>query len=230
MLQILPEKQANCKIAFDLMHQTAYINFMNKKLIINAIFGVALALCAAVLLFTLQTKPPAATKETTPYTINVSGIGGPFTLTTHKGETITEKNLVGHYSLLFFGFTYCPAICPTELQKITETYAALPKAVQDKLKLYFITIDPERDTKDILKNYVELFHPKLIGVYGTIEQTDAIKKAYKIYAAKVPQGDSYTMDHSSFIYLIGKDGKLIRVFKGSDKSDFIKAELTKIIN
>lgn len=205
---------------------------MNKKTIINASLAIAIALCCAILIFAFQSKtvsPDNTNESAVSNTLNIAGIGGAFSLTDTKGETVTDENLKGQYSLLFFGFTYCPAICPTELQKITEAYIALPKATQDRLKLYFITLDPERDTKEILKNYVELFHPNLTGLYGSVEQIETIKKAFKVYGAKVPQGDSYTIDHSSFIYLMGKDGKLLRIFKGSDKADFIKDELEKII-
>jgi protein SCO1/2 len=144
----------------------------------------------------------------------------------HNGNTITEKNLIGKYTILFFGFTYCPAICPTELQKITAAYVTLPKDVKDKLQLYFVSIDPERDTQEIMKNYVALFDPKWVGLRGDETQTNAMKKAYKVYGAKVPQGDTYTMDHSSFIYVMGPDGTLNQMFRGSDNA----AKITEVLN
>jgi protein SCO1/2 len=148
-------------------------------------------------------------------------IGGAFTLVNQDGKTVTEKDFANKYLLIYFGFASCPAICPTELQKITEAYQALPKPWQERIQPLFITIDPERDTPAILKNYVALFMPQLIGLTGSVEQIEAVKKAYKVYGAKVPEGNSYTMDHSSFIYFMGLGGKPLAMFKASDTADTI---------
>lgn len=149
------------------------------------------------------------------------GIGGSFTLVNQDGKTVTEKDFANKYLLVYFGFTYCPAICPTELQKIAEAYSALPKAWQERIQPIFITIDPERDTPEALKNYVSLFMPELIGLTGTQEQIDAVKKAYKVYATKVPEGDTYTMDHSSFIYFMNMNNQPMAMFKVTDSADKI---------
>jgi protein SCO1/2 len=203
---------------------------MNKlqKMIIGIAFGLCLSVLAFVFLSAQSPRTSAIQIDQKPI-MNVAGVGGDFTLTNQDGNTVTKKNLIGQYTIIFFGFTYCPAICPTELQKLTEAFIGLHKSKQDKLQLMFVTVDPERDTQEIMKNYVGLFHPKWQGLRGSNEQTETIKRAYKIYSAKVPQGDSYTIDHSSFIYLMGKDGKLLRVFKGSDKADVIKKALIDII-
>ena len=144
------------------------------------------------------------------------GIGGDFSLINQDGQPVTKKSFGGKYLLIYFGFTYCPAICPTELQKMAEAYHALPKNWQDRIQPLFISVDPERDTPEVLKNYVALFLPELVGLTGTPVQIDAIKRAYKIYAAKIPDGDSYTMDHSSYIYLMAPDGTAKAMFKTSD--------------
>lgn len=149
------------------------------------------------------------------------GIGGAFTLVNQDGETVTDKNFTGKYMFIYFGFTSCPAICPTELQKMTEAYHALPKAWQARIQPIFISVDPERDTPEVLKNYVDLFMPELIGLTGSTEQINAVKKAYKVYAAKVPEGDSYTMDHSSFIYFMGLSGQPLAMFKTTDSAEKI---------
>lgn len=143
--------------------------------------------------------------------------GGPFTLTDHNGKTVTEKNYGGTYKLIYFGFTFCPAICPTELAKITSALNTLGEDSK-KIQPLFITVDPERDTVEKMKSYVGLFHPSLVGLTGTPEQIKATTKAYKIYAAKVqdPSLSEYTMDHSSFVYLIAPDGRLLYIFKSSD--------------
>lgn len=153
------------------------------------------------------------------------GIGGQFTLINQDGKTVTEKDFVGKYLFIYFGFTSCPAICPTELQKMSEVYNALPKPWQERIQPLFITIDPERDTPKVLKNYVGLFMPKLIGLTGSQTQIDTIKKAYKVYGAKVPEGDTYTMDHSSFIYFMGMNQQPLAMFKMSDTADKIAKQI-----
>ena len=151
--------------------------------------------------------------------VTEDAFGGPFSLTDHTGRKVTEKDFAGKYRLIYFGFTYCPAICPTELAKITSAMKLLGgKAAQ--IQPIFITIDPERDTVEAMGKYVEMFHPSLIGLTGTMEETKAIAKAYKIYFAKV-QDESmsdYTMDHSSFIYFIGHDDRLLRIFRMEDSA------------
>ena len=154
--------------------------------------------------------------------IAAPNIGGAFTLVNQDGKTVTDKDFQNKYLFIYFGFASCPAICPTELQKMTEAYEALPKVWQDRIQPVFITIDPERDTPAILKNYVELFMPNMIGLTGTVEQVEAVKKAYKVYGAKVPQGDTYTMDHSSFIYFMSYGGeRALALFKATDDADRI---------
>ena len=166
--------------------------------------------------------------ENTGQNIVSRNFGGPFTLTDHTGKSVTEKDFQGKYRLIYFGFTYCPAICPTELQRINTVLKNLGPA-GEKIHPVFITVDPERDTVDVMKNYVALFHPRLVGLTGTPEQIKNIKKAYKIYAAKV-QDDTmsdYTMDHSSFIYFMDPEDTLIRIFKVDDSIDHMVEVIKK---
>ncbi len=151
--------------------------------------------------------------------VTSNAFGGPFTLTDHNDKTVTEKDFAGKYRLIYFGFTFCPAICPTELSKITSAL----KTLGDKANLIqpiFITVDPERDTPEKMKDYISLFHPSLIGLSGTPEQIKKALKGYKIYAAKreEPGMTEYTMDHSSFIYFIGPDDRLLHIFKMEDNA------------
>ena len=159
-------------------------------------------------------------------------IGGPFSLTNPLGEDVTEKDFEGQYKLIYFGFTYCPAICPTELQKISRVMSALEKNQPETaatMQPLFITIDPERDTVPVMREYVRLFHPKLIGLTGSVPQLDFIKKAYRVFAAKVEDEsmNDYTMDHSSFIYLMGPDNTLVSMYRVSDSADAIYSDLEK---
>lgn len=146
-------------------------------------------------------------------------VGGPFTLVDQTGRTVTEKDFSG-FKLIYFGFTFCPSVCPTELQKITLAMDALGKA-GDSVQPIFITIDPERDTVPVMREYVKLFHPRLTGLTGSREQIDAAIGAYRVYAAKVQEEgmSDYTMDHSSFIYLMSPDDRLLAIYKTQDKAD-----------
>lgn len=186
---------------------------MNRKRIIDLLL-LCLGLSGVLTLISLQVKLNIAKQRTTPE-ISVAGseIGGPFTLIDHTGTTRTEQDLAGKYILMYFGFTFCPAICPTELQKITR---AMEDAgtLADKIQPVFITIDPERDTQETMARYVLQFHPRLMGLTGTREQIDSVLRTYRVYARKVedPGLSEYTMDHSSYIYFIGPDGLLMGAY------------------
>lgn len=159
-------------------------------------------------------------------------IGGPFTLVNHEGEMVTEQDYADKHKLIYFGFTYCPAICPTELQKISEAYAQLSEDLQDQLYLLFISVDPERDTVPVMAEYVSLFHPDLIGLTGSVEQVEAVKQQYRVYAAKF-QDDSmsdYTVDHSSFIYLMSPDNTLRSIYKIETPVEEMVADLQAKFN
>lgn len=143
-----------------------------------------------------------------------SAIGGPFTLTDQNGKTVTEKDLVGAPTLIFFGFTHCPDICPTTLFEVSEVL----RAAGDKaggLQVLFVSVDPERDTPAALKDYLGSFDERIRGLSGSREQTDTIVKAYKVYARKIPTGDTpedYTMDHTAIVYLMDKQGRFVNAF------------------
>lgn len=147
-----------------------------------------------------------------------ASIGGPYTLIDQNGRTVTEAEFIGRPQLLYFGFGYCPDICPTALQKMGAVQDKVdPKG--DKLNYVFITIDPERDTAESLALYVTAngFPKNLTGLTGSLEQIDVAKTAYRVYAQKAFDPESagdYMMDHSDIIYFMGKDGKLVDVFPG----------------
>lgn len=155
-----------------------------------------------------------------------ASIGGPFTLTTHEGRVVTDKDFMGKYKLVFFGYTFCPDICPTELQTIAQAMDVMGDSGADVQPL-FITIDPERDTPPVLADYVKLFHPSIIGLTGTAEQIAAVAKAYRVYYARSqgePDPTQYLMDHSTFAYLLAPDGSFVTVFaKGSTPEQMVEA-------
>ena len=140
---------------------------------------------------------------------NRGPIGGPFALIDHTGKRRTDKDFRGKLLLIYFGYSYCPDVCPTDLQQIGLAVDRLGpdgEAVQP----LFITLDPERDTAAHLADYVPLFHPRLIGLTGGAEEIRRAALAYKVYYARYPPGSpDYVIDHSSFIYLVDENGTYI---------------------
>lgn len=153
-------------------------------------------------------------------------VGGPFTLTDQDGRKVTDKDFRGRYMLVFFGYTYCPDFCPTELQVMSVALENLG-AKADAIQPIFISFDPERDTPEVLKQYVSNFHPRLVGLTGTQEEIAAAAKAYRVYYSKVPNSsapDTYLMDHSTITYLMDPQGKFLKHFSYStDASALAKA-------
>jgi protein SCO1/2 len=136
-------------------------------------------------------------------------VGGPFTLIDHTGKRRTDEDFRGKVMLIYFGFTYCPDICPTDLQNIGLALDQLGPAA-DKVQPLFITVDPERDTAEHLKEYLSLFHPRIIGLTGDAVAVGVAAEAFKVYHVKVSgKGDDYTIDHTAFVYLIGTDGNYL---------------------
>jgi protein SCO1/2 len=141
-----------------------------------------------------------------------SAVGGPFNLVDQNAKPITDQDLKGHPFLVFFGFTHCPDVCPTTLFEVSEILRAAGPGAKDARAL-FITVDPERDTPAVLKDYLASFDPRVIGVTGDSEAIAAVIKSYRVYAKKVPtENGGYTMDHTAIVYLMGKDGRFIVPF------------------
>jgi protein SCO1/2 len=150
---------------------------------------------------------------------NREPVGGPFTLTDQAGHQRTDKDFRGKLMLVYFGFTYCPDVCPTDLQAIA---LALDKLGPDAeaVQPIFITVDPERDTTTHLADYVPLFHPRLIGLTGDAEAIRKVADAYKVYYARVPLGTGdYTVDHTAYIYLMDRDGSYLGFFPPGTSAD-----------
>lgn len=152
---------------------------------------------------------------------NREPIGGAFALVDHTGTPRTDADFRGRLMLVYFGFTYCPDVCPTDLQAIGLALDKLGDAAE-RVQPLFITVDPERDTVAYLSQYVPLFHPRLIGLTGTAAAIHAAAEAYRAYYAKVAlsEGD-YTVDHSSFIYLMSADGRYLGFFPPGTAPDVI---------
>ena len=134
-------------------------------------------------------------------------------MTDQSGKRVTEKDLLGHYTLIFFGYTYCADVCPTTLQVIMAARTTLGDEGR-KIVPVFVTVDPERDSVEQIKGYVGNFGSDLVGLTGSAADVERIAKAYRVYYAKVPSADGkdYAMDHSSILYLMGPDGKFRKHF------------------
>ena len=178
------------------------------KLAASAGLAISLAGCGS--------EPTATVGKTV-----VSGtadIGGAFDLINQDGVAVSEASALGKPQLIYFGFSYCPDICPTALQKMGAVQARIDPS-GDKLNYIFISVDPERDTPESLKLYITAngFPKSLMGYTGTLDQIEAVKSAYKVYSQKVPTPDSaadYTVDHSDIMYLMNKDGTFVEFFFG----------------
>ncbi|MCB1563001.1 MAG: SCO family protein [Alphaproteobacteria bacterium] len=207
--------------------------YLKKRLMRTALLSLIAAIVGiGIGLFQMAGQDGATTQKPVKST-PIAGIqiGGPFELTDHNGQRVSEKDFAGSYKLIYFGFTYCPAICPTELQKITRVMKALPEEAAAKIQPLFITVDPERDTVEVMKDYVSLFDPRLIGLTGSRDDIDRTLDAYRIFATKVQEegAEDYTMDHSSFIYLMSPDDRLISIYRIQDDAEMMRADILKIL-
>ena len=139
-------------------------------------------------------------------------IGGPFQMTDQTGQTVTEKSLQGRPTLIFFGFTHCPDICPTSLFEISEVLRAMGEDA-DRVNAYFVSVDPERDNTAAMKDYLSSFDSHLKGLTGDPDAVAKMLSAFRVYARKVPLKDGdYTMDHTGLVYLMDRDGKFVAPF------------------
>jgi len=191
-----------------------------RLVLVLASFVAGLVLCfTVVLLITGHGIGPITSAQ--------AAIGGPFHLVDQNGKTVTNDDLKGHPFLVFFGFTNCPEICPTTLFDISEVLNKLgPDA--DKVNALFVTVDPERDTPEKLKDYLSSFNPHLIGLGGDPAALAAVAKAYRVYYKKVPQdGGSYTMDHTAIVYLMDKQGSFVAPFNLKRRPEDAAADLRR---
>ncbi len=158
-----------------------------------------------------------------------ASIGGPFSLTDQAGQTVTEKNLQGRPTLIFFGYTHCPDVCPTALFEMSEVLRAMGSDA-DRVNAYFISVDPERDTSAVMKEYLASFDPHLRGLTGNPETVAKVLSEYRVYAKKIPLKDGdYTMDHTALIYLMDRDGKFVAPFNLKQTPEAAAAELKRYL-
>lgn len=192
----------------------------SRPLVIFAAFASSLAIGLVVVMWLLgglsNVAPP-------------SSIGGPFRLSDQNGQMVTEQSLKGKPTLIFFGFTHCPDVCPTALFEISEVMRAMGKDA-DRVNVYFVSVDPERDNAGTMKEYLSSFDPHLKGLTGDPDAVAKVLTAYRVYARKVPLKDGdYTMDHTALVYLMDRDGRFVAPFNIKRKPDEAATDLKRYL-
>jgi protein SCO1/2 len=186
--------------------------------------GVALGIAGgAVGLGLIATAAMVGLGRVTP---EADAIGGPFTLRADDGRAVTDRSFRGKFLLVYFGYTFCPDVCPTTLAAVADALDALGGQAQ-RLQVVFITVDPKRDTEAVLKAYTANFSPQILGLTGTEAEIAAAAKAYKVYYAPraAAAGGAYTVDHSSILYLMGPDGRFITPIAADSNGKQLAAKL-----
>jgi protein SCO1/2 len=189
-------------------------------LLVFSAFLAGLVIFLGVILFTTHYQGTA---------LGPSAIGGPFNLIDENGKPITDQDMKGRPFVVFFGYRHCPDICPTMLFEMSEVMRVLGKDA-DRVGALFITVDPERDTPEGMKDYLSSFDPHLHGATGDAKAIDAVVKAYRVYVKKVPadKGD-YSMDHTALVYLMDKQGRFVAPFKLDRKPEEAAADLRRYL-
>ena len=193
---------------------------MARTLVIASAFGASLLAGLALMLWVGGGVRGVA---------NPVAIGGAFELTDQSGATVTDTSLKGRPSLIFFGYTHCPDICPTSLFEMSEVLRALGRDA-DRVNAYFISVDPERDTVSALKDYLSSFDPHLKGLTGDPAAIAKVASEYRVYAKKIPLPDGdYTMDHTALVYLMDRDGKFVGPFNLKRSPEEAAADLRRYL-
>ncbi|KAG1669569.1 hypothetical protein FOA52_006342 [Chlamydomonas sp. UWO 241] len=187
-----------------------------KALIIGLMAGAGVLAGTQAFTDTKMKKVTAASQET----VGKAAVGGVFELTGVDGKPFSSEQLLGEFALIYFGFTFCPDICPDELEKIALMTDGVEKKTGVKIQPVFISVDPERDTPPKVKAYCAEFHPRLLGLTGTIESVKKVSKLYRVYFSKTgDSGDDYLVDHSIIHYLIDPEGEFVTFYSKAYTAD-----------
>ena len=176
----------------------------------------------------LWTRPVAVP----PAPLAGSSIGGPFALIDQRGRAVTQATLRGRYALIYFGYTFCPDVCPLDMQQLTAGLQAFEKADPGRgarVQPVFVTVDPARDTPAVLAEFAANFHPRLLALTGSTVAVDEAKRSYRIYARAAGGGENYLVDHLAIFYLVGPDGQAISYLPHAATAAQIAAELDKYV-
>ncbi len=205
---------------------------MNSRLSRSSRLPLILLVLAAIVLAALWVLKPDKAPEG-----NLSGaaVGGPFTLTDETGARVTSESYDGKWRLMYFGFTYCPDVCPVDTAKLGEGLKLFEAKHPDaalKVQPLFVTVDPERDTPEALAEFTDNFHPRLVGLTGSRAEIEAALKTFRIYASKVPgvTEGSYTYDHLAVIYLMDPKGRPVEFIAGPTATpELVEAMLSRFL-
>jgi protein SCO1 len=191
-----------------------------RLMLVLGAFLAGLVLCGGIILLT-------ADWFSSPNRPQIAAIGGPFRLINQDGQTVTDQDYKGRPFLVFFGFTHCPDVCPTTLFEVSEIMRNLgPDG--DRMRVAFITVDPERDTPAALKEYLSSFDPRMSGLTGDLDAIAAVARSYRAFYRKVPlEQGGYTMDHTAIVYLMDKQGRFVAPFSLKRTTEASVAELRK---
>jgi protein SCO1 len=194
------------------------------------ILGVGLLLLDGALLL-IRRPPSASYRGATVVSTGTAAIGGPFALAATDGTTVTDATYRGKWMLIYFGYTFCPDACPTVLTNMSIALKTLRNEA-DRVQPLFITVDPRRDTRQVLGEYLKSFDPRIIGLTGSEEQTATAKKAYRVYveSGKGEGEGNYLVDHSSNVYLMDPLGSFAGVIGGTTPGEEMAGRLRKLID
>jgi protein SCO1/2 len=189
--------------------------------------AIALLIAGALALAGCNAAAPAAEPP-----LAGAAIGGDFALTNSKGETVRWDDFAGKYRVVYFGYTFCPDVCPTDMQRVAQGLKQLKASDPElaaKIQPIFITIDPARDTAEVVGEFAAAFSPDIIGLTGTPEQIAATAKAFKVFYAKgeAVEGGGYLMDHSNIVYLFGPEGEPLATLPTDQGAEAVAAELAQ---
>ncbi|MBM1171990.1 SCO family protein [Microvirga arabica] len=194
-----------------------------------ALVAVVLFGAGAIALGWLQVEKLGLRAQPTVTSSGVPAVGGPFSLINHRGERVTQDTFKGKPTAYFFGFTHCPEVCPTTLFEMSQHLKELGQDA-DRLNVVFVTVDPERDTPELLKTYLESFDPRIVALTGTPEEMAAAAKAFRIGYRKVPtEGGDYMMDHTSSVIVTDAKGDLVSLIDYHEDEATALAKLKKAL-
>ena len=190
-----------------------------KILFLTGITAIGLTL-VYLFFFELPENKISSTKEFT--------IGSPFSLIDHRGRVITEQDFVGHPSALFFGFTHCPEVCPTTMSKLSMLLDELGTKAK-KIKVYFVTLDPERDTPEVLMDFLSAFNERFIAITGNINDVESLAKSWKVYWKRTETSDGgYTLDHTASVLLLNSNSNFVGTIGWKEEEAVVLEKLKRL--
>ena len=195
------------------------------------LFALGIAVLIPALVIALLSFIPQArqSSQRASSTIMAVPLRNDWQMTDHNGERVSAASYPGKYLLIFFGFTYCPDVCPFELHNISKALKIIDQQTRDKLQTLFVSLDPARDTPDVLKTYLELFKADIIGLSGTADETHDMANDFKVYFQKTDDGPDYLINHSAYTYLVSPQGQLADIYASDTEAAVLATKLKNTV-